>query len=113
MSREQFTEGPWDTEDEQDCRIPVVAHILVGVENDETRDEKYETQLICEVACYDGSSAGEQGEANARLISGAPKLFRQLDAILAALEEGETVVIEPGSVKAQWIKEAIDAASKN
>src|ERR1700685_3971546 len=38
--------------------------------------------------------------ANARLIAAAPDLFKQLDSLAAALEDGDTIYIEPGSVKA-------------
>jgi len=44
-------------------------------------------------------------------IAAAPDLFKELDAILAALEAGETVTIEPGSVKAHAIGTAVGKAN--
>ncbi|MCI0456914.1 MAG: hypothetical protein L0Z62_08045 [Gemmataceae bacterium] len=55
----------------------------------------------------EGHSSGPEHEANAYLIRAAPALFREPDAIAAALEAGETVVIEPGSVKAAAITAAL------
>lgn len=49
-------------------------------------------------------------EADRRLIAAAPEMFSELDAMVAALEDGETVVIEPGSVKAERIRAAIAKA---
>jgi hypothetical protein len=53
----------------------------------------------------------EELRANALLWAAAPVLFRELDAICAALEEGETVVIEPGSIKAARLLAALADAS--
>jgi hypothetical protein len=51
-------------------------------------------------------------EANARLIACAPELFKQLDSLAAALEDNDTIHIEPGSVKATAILAVIQKASK-
>jgi hypothetical protein len=52
----------------------------------------------------------KRNRADAALIAAAPELFRELDAISAALEAGETVTIEAGSIKAARIHAAIAKA---
>jgi len=63
---------------------------------------------------YSEIDSGQQaaGQANARLIASAPELFHELDVILAELEDGHTVTIEPGTVKAAHIRAAIAKATE-
>lgn len=53
----------------------------------------------------------QERDGNGRMIEAAPELFKELDAISAALENGETITIESGSVKAARISAAIDKAT--
>jgi hypothetical protein len=48
--------------------------------------------------------------ANSHLFAAATELYARLDAIAAALENGETVTIEPGSVWAAQIATALARA---
>jgi len=66
MSKEKqnHTPGPWTHDEAQDFRICVFTE---GPEDP-----------ICDVRCHDGSSSGEHGEANARLIAAAPELLSAL-----------------------------------
>ena len=76
----------------------------------------------CSIACMTGSYYTKTGQpdretsvainrANADLIAAAPELEHELGGIADALTAGETVVIEPGSVKASRIAAAIAAAT--
>ena len=51
-------------------------------------------------------------EEHARLLAAAPDLERELGGIADALAAGETVTIEPGSVKAEKIRLAIAKAKE-
>lgn len=54
--------------------------------------------------------AEEQIEAHGHLLASAPDLWKELGGIATNLEEGQTVTIQPGSVKAASILAAIAKA---
>ena len=88
----KHTPGPWEPELHEGCwRITTYADgakvVTAAVHGDDDFSPVY--------------------AANARLIAAAPELEYELGGIADALSAGETVLIEPGSVKASRIHAAI------
>ncbi len=88
-SESKHTPGPWRAIVSEPCRGDPFGDAMVNTPN--------ATSAIC---CHKSGATLAEDRANAVLVAAAPDLLHELGAIADALRAGETVTIEPGSVRA-------------